>query len=101
MLAKYLQIEGFVISTKSVLDPVQKSEWLGKTIHLLDLGIGNSQMLHTRLFAALLQMHGKVGPVKLIQRVLGFIGHWLLRGARERSLAFCCWNLFFIGIWKS
>ena len=74
LLVKYLLIEGFVISAKSVLEPVQKSKWLGKTIDLLDLSIGNSHMLQTRLFAALLQMHGKVVPVKLIQHVLGLIG---------------------------
>ena len=74
LLAKYLCIEGFVISQKSVLEPVKVTEWLGKLVDLKELSIGNSQVLQTRLFAALLQLYGKVAHVKLLQRVLGLIG---------------------------
>ena len=41
---------------------------------LRDLSIGSSQVLQTRLFAALLQWYGKVVHVQLLQRVLGLIG---------------------------
>ena len=73
LLAEYLRIEGFVISQKSVLEPVKASEWLGKLVNLDELSISNSHVLQTRLFAALLQLYCKFVPVKLIQRVLGLI----------------------------
>ena len=74
LLADYLRIEGFVISQKSVLEPVKVTKWLGKLVDLHELSIDNSQVLQTRLFAALLQLYGKVVHVKLAQRVLGLIG---------------------------
>ena len=72
-LADYLRIEGFVISQKSVLEPVQVTEWLGKIADLRDLSVSNSQVLHIRLFAALVHMYGRVVPVKLRSRVLDLI----------------------------
>ena len=74
LLAEYLKIEGFVISGKSVLSPVSSSEWLGTIIDLNQLSISNSQFLKTRLFAALLQVYGKVVQAKLLMRSLGLIG---------------------------
>ena len=75
LLPKYLQIEGFVISQKSVLEPaVSNTEWLGENIDLRALSITNSQMLQTRLFKALLQLYRKSVPAKTLMRVLGLIG---------------------------
>ena len=67
-------MEVWLISKKSVLQPVVRSEWLGKNIDLECLSISNSQFLQTRLFAALLQLHRKVVPVKMLMRVLGLVG---------------------------
>ena len=50
LLPQYLRIEGFVISKKSVLEPVLDTEWLGKRTDVSALWMSNSQMLHTRLF---------------------------------------------------
>ena len=74
LLAKYLRIEGFVVSQKSVLSPVSLSEWLGKIIDLRELNIFNFQFLKTMLFAALLQVYGRVIQAKLLMRILGLIG---------------------------
>ena len=59
LLPQYLRIEGFVISKKSVLEPVPYTEYLGKHNNPHALSITNSQMLHTHLFA-LLNIRGQL-----------------------------------------
>ena len=76
MLPRVLQHQGYIISQKSQLEPVQGTTWLGKDIDLRRLSIGNSQYLRTRVFSALINIHGRVVRTKTVIRVLGLIG-WL------------------------
>ena len=76
MLPEILQLQGYIISHKSQLQPVQSTTWLGKDIDLKQLSVGNSQYLRTRIFSALINIHGRVVRAKTIIRVLGLIG-WL------------------------
>ena len=92
LLAEYLRIEGFVVSQKSVLNPVSSSEWLGKIIDLRKLSISKSQFLKTRLFAALLQVYGRVIHARLLMRILGLMDGvlLLLRAIYHFCLAYIC-----------
>ena len=76
MLPKILQHQGYIISQKSQLEPFQGTTWLGKDIDLRQLSIGNSQYLRTRVFSALINIHGCVVRTKTVIRVMGLIG-WL------------------------
>ena len=76
MLLALLRDQGYIISHKSQLEPVQRTTWLGKEVNVLQLSIGNSQQLKTRIFTALINVHGRVVRAKTIVRILGLIG-WL------------------------
>ena len=76
MLPEILQLQGYIISHKSQLQPVQSTTWLGKDIDLRQLSVGNSQYLRTRVFSALINIHGRVVRAKTVVRILRLIG-WL------------------------
>ena len=85
LLPKLLQQQGYIISPKSKLTPVQETVWLGKEIDLVQLRIGNSQQLHTRVFIAVINVHGRVVHTKTIVRYLvSLVGLRHLRKATSR-----------------
>ena len=45
LLAEYFRLEGFVVSKKSVLNPVTCFDWLGKVIDLEQLSMSNPRFL--------------------------------------------------------
>ena len=74
LLAEHLRMEVFVVSHNSILNPLSSSDWLGKIIDVRLLSISNSQFRKTWLFAALLQVYGRVIQAKLPMRIPGLIG---------------------------
>ena len=76
MLPILLRNQGYIASHKRQLDTVQRTTWLGKEVNLPGLSIGSSQHLRTRIFTALINVHGRVVRAKTIIRILEPIG-WL------------------------
>ena len=75
-----------MIPTKRETKLVQCSTWLGKDVDLLRLRIGNSVCLHARVIAALIWIHRKVVPLKVVSRVIGLIGWLPLKMATSSTL---------------
>ena len=93
MLPILLRNQGYIVSHKSQLDTVQRTTWLGKEVDLPGLSIGSSQHLRTRIFTALINVHGRVERAKTIIRILGLIG-WLA-APKKGHLPFLC------GVWRA
>ena len=92
-LPELLQHQGYIIYHKSQLNPVQETLWLGKDIDLVRLCIGNSPHLRTRIFTALINVHGRVVRAKTIICILGLIG-WLAAPKKGRLP-------FLAGVWMA
>ena len=67
-LAQYLELEGYIISTKNQLSPIVRDVWLGKYIDLQQLSIGIG--VHPQMFSLPVQIFGQV---QNLLRLLGLI----------------------------
>ena len=75
-LAKFMQAEGYLISSKSVLEPGKVVKWLGKEVDLVSFSIANLLGLQVKIIAYLIKIFDSRVSVKDLQRVMGLI-NWM------------------------